>query len=413
MANLKLTKRLVDALSPGETVFDTEVRGFGIRHRNARKIYVLKTSIHGRPRWFTIGEHGAPWTVDTARTEAQRLWGEIRSGTNLVVIREARRTAPLVSELCTRFLDEHARQHKKPSSIRMDEMNIQNHILPELGDSTVMSLSREDVDRFKRRVRDGKTAPAANRDGKAKRKRGSLVAGGTGAANRCIALLSKMLNLAEVWGWRPEYSNPCRSVERYREHSRQRYLSTDEVTRLAKALEDGEQDGTESPYIVAAIRLLLLTGARAGEILSLEWTHVDLERGLLLLPDSKTGQKVIYLSSEAASVLTSLPRAPETPYVIAGLKPGVIVTNVHKPWKRILKRAKIEGVRIHDLRHSFASAAAASGASLLLIGRLLGHTDPQTTQRYSHLVSDPIREANDKVGSRLAAVVPRKKAEAE
>jgi len=167
-------------------------------------------------------------------------------------------------------------------------------------------------------------------------------------------------------------------------------------------LQEAEEQGSESPYVIAAIRLLLLTGARLSEVLTLEWRYVDLARGLLFLPDSKTGQRPVFLNSGAIEVLQQLPRQPDNPYVIAGAGQGRHLVNLQKPWRRIRARAGIEDVRLHDLRHSFASIAAESGASLPLIGKLLGHTQMQTTQRYAHLVADPVKELSETVGAVLA-----------
>ena len=401
-SSVRITKRLVDAMRPGELIWDADVRGFAVRCQTQRKVYVLKTRIGGRQRWLTIGDHGSPWTVDTARVEAQRLWSEIRSGVNLAAMRDARRDPVTVAELCARFLDEHASQHKKPSSFRMDRMNIDNHIVPLLGKMSVIELGREDLQRFMRAVKEGRTSLTKRNT---KRGPGSLITGGTGVANRCLSIISKMLNLAEVWDIRPANSNPCGQIERYPENRFERFLAAEEAERLGATLSAVEADGSESPYIVAAIRLLLLTGARAGEILTLQWSHVDLERSILALPDSKTGRKTIFLSAAASEVLKNLPRAPDTPYVVAGVRPGVAITNIHKPWHRIRKLAGINDVRIHDLRHSFASMAAANGASLLMIGKLLGHTNAQTTQRYAHLIADPIKELNQLIGSQLDKVL--------
>jgi Phage integrase family/Arm DNA-binding domain len=405
--SVHITKRLVDSLTVGSLIFDTAVKGFAVRCQRKQKTYLLKVRLNGRQRWFTIGEHGAPWTVEAARHEAQRLWGEIREGTDLATIREAKRDKPTMAALCQRYLDEHAIPHKKPSSVRMDRLNIDNHILPALRDQLVTDIGREDVERMKRMVATGKTVP---RRGSAKRGPGSVLTGGEGVANRCVALMSKMLNLAEVWGWRPLNSNPCRIVAKFSENPCQRFLSEAEARRLGEVLADAEATGTEHAYIIAAIRLLLLTGARSGEILTLKWQYVDFDRAVLHLPDSKTGQKTIFLNTAAVEVLRAIPRHKNTPYVIAGHKPGVAVTNIHAPWHRIRTLAELEDVRIHDLRHSFASVAAASGASLLMIGKLLGHTNAMTTQRYAHLIADPIKDLNQAVGSKIAqSLVPKPK----
>jgi integrase len=396
----RISMRVVEHLAAGQIVWDTEVRGFGIRCQRAKKIYLLKAAIAGRQRWFSIGEHGAPWTPDLARKEAQRLWGEIRSGTNLAALREARRTRPTMADLCDRYLEEHAREHKKPSSAHLDERNVENHIKPLIGKLFVDEVARADIDGLKRAAKDGKT----RKPGQSRRtsfRGGAVVRGGGIVANRCLALLSKMFNLAEVWGWRPEHSNPVRHIEKYKEPRRERYLSAHEFARLGEALAEAEAAGTESPFAIAAIRLLILTGARLGEILQLKWAFVDLAQSALRLPDSKTGRKTVWLSPPALEILASLPRVENNPFVFAGQREKSHLVNMQKVWKRICRRADIANARIHDLRHSYASVAVASGVGLYLTGKILGHLRNTTTERYAHLADDPVRQANDLVGQRI------------
>jgi len=400
----RISKRLVDSLPIGSTVWDSDVKGFGVRRQKARKVYVVKTRINGRQRWITIGDHGAPWTPQSARKEAQRIWGEIRAGIDVAQLRDANRDHYRVSDLCARYLKEHAEQHKKASSARMDGRNIANHLLPLLGDLYVKDVTEIDIERFKRAVKDGATAtqPKGQRAGY---RGGALVTGGSGAANRCLALLSKMFNLAERWKLRPSNSNPVRHVEKYQEGKKERYLSSAEFERLANVLAEREREGTEGPHVVAALRLLALTGARLSEILTLRWDYVDFERQTLWLPDSKSGKKAIFLSQPAIEVLANLPRFDSNPFVIVGGKERAHLKNLQKPWGRIRKAAGLDDVRIHDLRHSYASIAAAAGLSLPVIGRLLGHTKSVTTERYAHLAANPLRAANEAVGERIAKLM--------
>ena len=268
-----------------------------------------------------------------------------------------------------------------------------------LGVLHVKDVTRSDIEQFKLAVRDGQTAP--RRVG-SDYKGGGVISGGPGVANRCLALLSKMLNLAEVWGWREENSNPCRLVAKYPEDRRQRFLSDHEISRLMDVLDTCERNQTESPYATAAVRLLLLTGARLGEILSLRWAWVDLQRRMLLLPSSKTGERVIFLNEAALDFLRNLERQPDNPFVIVGHRRGSHMINLQKPWGRMRSAAEIDDVRLHDLRHSFASIAASNGASLPLIGQLLGHWQPATTQRYAHLAAKPVQDVSDAVGRSIA-----------
>jgi integrase len=214
-----------------------------------------------------------------------------------------------------------------------------------------------------------------------------------------------MLNLTETWGERPANSNPCRNIEKYRERKRERFLSEGELARLGAALAEAEKQVSESPSAVAAIRLLALSGARLNEILTLRWEHVDFERGCLRLSESKTGAKTIHLSPPALALLASLPRIEGNPHVLPGMKAGAHLVNLEKPWRRIRAAATLPDVRLHDLRHSFASFGAGAGLGLPVIGALLGHTQAATTQRYAHLAADPLKQASDLIGGRIAAAL--------
>ncbi len=408
----RITKRSVDSLKEGNRIWDTALPGFCVRRQREAKSYAVKyrNRPDGRQRLMTIGKHGQPdadgktWTPERARSRAAIILGQAKDATKPDPMAElqAANRAPTVSELCDRFLTEYAEEHKKPSSVRMDRANIENHVKPLLGQMMVNAVSMADVDRFKRDVRAGKTAAKGKKEGF---RGGAVVSGGPGVANRCLALLSKMFNTAERWRWRSPASNPCRGVEKYRENKRERYLSEKELARLGKALDAAEREKTETPYSIAALRLLLFTGARLGEILSLQWNFVDFERGVLSLPDSKTGAKPIYLSAPALLVLDNLPRMRKNPFVICGHRKGAHLVNIQKPWGRIRSAAKLPDLRIHDLRHSFASIGATGGLSLQLIGGLLGHSQVATTERYAHLSDNPLRAANAAIGERIAAVM--------
>ena len=398
---LRLSKRIVDSLGPGETIFDSTVKGFAVRRQHRHPVYVLKVRINGKQRWFTIGQHGAPWTVETAREEAQRLWGQIRLGVNVVAIRASKRNQPTIEDMCRRFLDDHSRQHNKPLTVLGYERNNRNHILPQWGDRTVAEITRADVEDLKRTIREGKTSKrtARRREGGSG---GRDIRGGPGSANRVLGQLSKMFNLAEVWGWRPENSNPVRKVQRYKEKKCERFLSADELMRLGKALADFESSGDMLPSAIAGLRLLIFTGARLGEILTLKWSYVDLERRLLLLPDSKTGAKPIMLNQQTIDVLNSIPRVENCPWVLIGHTEGEHLKALQASWIRVRRLAEIPDVRIHDLRHSFASFAVLSGGTLPVIGKLLGHNTPITTARYAHLANDPVTHLAELTGSAIS-----------
>jgi integrase len=382
----KITKRAVDLLSTGGTgavLWDVDVKGFGVRCRpSGAKYYILKLRIGGRQRWLTIGRHGSPWTPDSARREAKRLLGLKAAGSDPATERDRHKGAATVAELADRFLREHVAQHCKPRTAEDYERAVERYIKPALGHHRIGDVTRADVAAFHHQHRKHPYQ-----------------------ANRSLAVLSKMMNLADAWGLRPDGRNPCRHVKKYREHKRERYLTMPELQRLGSVLADAQRQQTESPFVTAAIGLLVLSGARLNEILTLRWDYVDLAEGVLRLPDSKTGAKLIYLNDAGIRLLRAMPRMAGNPYVIAGGKPGARLINLQKPWRRLRAAAKLEDVRIHDLRHSFASIAAGAGMSLPVIGKLLGHSQPATTARYAHLAADPVRAASNLVGTRISAAM--------
>jgi len=232
-------------------------------------------------------------------------------------------------------------------------------------------------------------------------------------ANRTLGVLSKMFNLAEIWGLRPDGSNPCLHVKKYPEQRRERFLSLEEFAALGKALREIEVDGSETQSAVDAIRLLMLTGCRLGEIMKLKWDYVDLNTRELRLPDSKTGAKIVHFGNMACDVLKDIEKLEDNPYVITGKKQGSRLTDLQHPWRRIRAKAGLDGVRIHDLRHSYASGALALGEGLPMIGKLLGHTQVQTTARYAHLANDPVKSAAGRVSDTIGAAMLGRKSSAK
>jgi integrase len=370
-------------------VWDAEVPGFGLRVRtNGRKVFVFQYFSRGRTRRINIGDYG-PLTAEAARDRARTLRQQVQDGNDPAAEREAARRAEKMSGLCERYLKQHSELHKKPGSQREDRYLINTYILPEFGSRQAVDITRADVTALHHSLRDRPYT-----------------------ANRMLAALSKMMNLAERWGIRPDNTNPCRHVERYHEKKRQRFLSAVELAELGKVLAKVEHERVEWQSVVPAIRLLIFTGARLSEILTLKWEHVDFERGCLNLPDSKTGEKVIHLNAPALKVLAEIkpdPKDPDNRHVIRGRRKGTHLVNLKDPWGRVRKRAKIPDVRVHDLRHSFAAVAAGAGSSLPIIGALLGHTQPQTTARYAHLAADPLKAAAEAVGARIAAAMAPKR----
>ena len=212
-----------------------------------------------------------------------------------------------------------------------------------------------------------------------------------------------MFNLAEAWGLRKDGANPCRFVQKYKEKKRERFLTEDEFRRLGQVLNEVEAEGSETFAAVTAIRLLMLTGCRLNEIQTLRWEDVDLAAGELRLRDGKTGARMVPLSRASVAVLSALPRQEGNPWVIVGKRPGAHLTDLQHPWRRIRTRAGLEDVRIHDFRHSFASRALALGESLPMIGKLLGHTQVQTTARYAHLANESVKASGSRIADSIGA----------
>jgi len=279
-----------------------------------------------------------------------------------------------------RFHAEHAQAKRKASTARLYRVLLDRIILPAFGKRKVADITRADVAKFHH---ENRAAPYQ--------------------ANLTLAILSKMFSLAELWGLRPDGSNPCRHVEKFRERKRERMLSADELARLGEAL--ARFDG--SPYAVAAVKLLVFTGARLGEVLGLRWEWIDFERGEARLPDSKSGAKTLHLPPPALALLADLPRLEGNPHVIVGHKTGAAMVNLQTPWQAIRNAAGLDDVRLHDLRHAFASVAVSSGMGLPIIGKILGHTQAATTARYAHLASDPVKAAAAAVAGKIAAALNR------
>jgi integrase len=379
---VKLSKRTVESVKPQPSsdvfVWDEGLPGFGLRvSPSGARGFLVQYRHRGRTRRMALGRHGRI-TVDQARKLALEAFGQVAAGRDpSQERREARKRGVTVAQLADRFLEEHARPKKKPSSVVSDEGNLDRHIRPALGRLAVADVTRADVARLHHQMR--KTP---------------------GAANHVLACLSKMMNLAEKWGLRPDGSNPCRHVERYPGRKMERFLSPQELGKLGDTLR--ELEGSEPAPALAAVRLLILTGCRRSEILDLQWRDVDLERRALRLRDSKTGPKTIPLNAPAAMVLEGLERT--CAWVIPNAE-GTGPISLSKPWERIRTTAGLPGLRVHDLRHSFASVGAGSGISLYMIGKLLGHTQAVTTQRYAHLADDPLREASEAIAARVAAAM--------
>ena len=380
----KLTRRAVEALKANgaDTVYwDGELTGFGVRVRKSgRKNYVLQTRVRGKLRWYTIGQLGRI-TPDEARVAALEILAQAKMGSDPRDADAKQKAEPVMTELGRRFLEEYVPTHCKPSTQGEYRRSVQLFIDPAIGKMRISEVERKDIAKLHFDLRDKPYK-----------------------ANRTLGVLSKMFNLAELWELRSDGSNPCRHVKRFKEENRERFLSDDEYRRLGSALRDIQQEGSETPAAIAAIRLLMLTGCRLSEIQKLRWEHVDLEAGELKLPDTKSGAKVVYLGEPAIAVLRGIEREDDNPWVIVGRKEHSYLTDLQHPWRRIRARAGLDDLRIHDLRHSFASGGLLFGEGLPMIGKLLGHTQVQTTARFAHLANDPVKSAANRIANRIAEV---------
>ena len=424
----KVTKRTVDALKPevGQDVllWDDELPGFGVRVRpsGSKSYFVKYRTASGRQRWLTLGRHG-PLTPELARKRALREKAAVSDGADPSGERRKGRRENTLAEIAGRYVAEHVASHNRPSTAAEVVRIVEKRIKPKLGGIKITDLKRSDVKAWHQ-----------------------AMSGTPYEANRALAYLSKMLNLAaKDWELRPD--NPCTGIKRFPERKRERFLSGEELARLGDTLTS--YNGW--PYAVAAVRLLVFTGARLGEVLGLRWEWVDFTRGEARLPDSKTGAKTVHLPPPALAVLAELPRLDGNPYVIAGAKEGAALGKLEKSWRVIRERATLcmwrdsedekistlfaqlsrnldrqptiaefreaaadrelslpvglTDVRIHDLRHAFASVAASSGMGLPIIGKMLGHTQAATTARYAHLASDPVKAAAATVAGKIAAAM--------
>ncbi len=386
MATGRISKRSVDALKPGERnklLWDSDLPGFGLKVTPAGgRTYLVQFRLggrKGRTRRVTIGKHG-PLTPEQARQEAKRILGEVAAGQDPAEDRTRARQAITVAELCDLYLLEGV-AIKKASTVAMDRTRIELHVKPLLDKRRARDIAQDDVQRFMTSV--------AKRSGK-------------GAASRTVGMLGGIFSFA--LRKRLCSKNPVRGVERFPDHKVERFLSPAELGRVGETLAAAEQGGV-NPYAVAAIRMLMFTGCRKAEVLTLLWDHIDWDNGCLRLPDSKTGAKTVALGAPAVELLHSLPRIDDNPYVFPGTKERAHLVGLQKIWHRLRNRAELPDVRLHDLRHSFASLGAAGGDSLLIIGKLLGHKDAVSTQRYAHLGDDPLRSAANRISQQIAAAM--------
>jgi integrase len=389
--------------------YDKQLHGFGVRvSRKGSKSWIVEYRPHGGGRAIakkriTLGPIST-LTPDQARKAARDVLSQVQLGAEVKLDRAGRRGSPLLRDLVDRYFEEEITPTRKPRTTKLYKMYFHRYIVPALGDKRAREVTHADVAKLHRAI--GAKVPVT--------------------ANRVIMALSGMFSWAARVGEVPEHFKPVRGITQYREQAKERFLTEAELARLGDALREAETVGLPwlideanpkakhtpktdrltkfEPAVVAALRLLLFTGCRVGEIRNLRWADYDGERGLLFLPDSKTGRKTVVLPNAAVAVLEAIPRTGV--YVIAGKKKDQPRYDLKKPWAAIRRRAGLDDpndrVRLHDFRHSFASTGMGNNLGLPVIGKLLGHKDAATTSRYAHLANGPQKAAADLIADRMA-----------
>jgi integrase len=386
----KLTDAFVASLEPhfggkDRFVFDTQQSGYIVRVTPAgtKLLQVKKGS-----RRITLGRHPDELSVAVGRERAVQALADLHRGADPVVEHRIRQAAVTAGDMVTahlvdKWLVDHVRSKLKPRTVKDYEGLATKHIVPALGHLPVKQVHRDDV---------GQLHLAMKRTPR--------------RANYTVSTVHAIFNFAEDLGLRPHGSNPARRIKRYREGKIERFLTEAEIAKVAGAIDVAERAGKIGPHAAAGLRLCLFTGARSGEIVAAEWVHVDWQRRLIRLPDSKTNEpRTIHLSDAAFEVLRTIPR--RGPYVIAGAIDGEPFKNLSRSWIVAREHAGLGDVRLHDLRHSFASLAAGRGVPLMTIGKLLGHRVPATTQRYAHLARDAVAAVNDELGAAMQAAIAK------
>jgi len=372
----KFVKHLSAPAKGNRIFYDRQIPGFGVRITAGGAIsFILNYYIHGRERRITIGKY-PEWSVIAARNRALELRREIHEDVDPLQQRQHRRSQPTMRDLCTEYVERHALIYKRQHSVRDDQQMIRTVIRPNLEQLHVSAVSRQDIDKLHASLK-----------------------GTPYLANRVLALLSKMFNLAIDWNW--VSSNPVHGVPRFHEDTKERWLQPEELQRFIAAL-----NTYHDQKVADVLRLLLLTGSRKREVLTAHWSMFDLQQGLWTKPSSHTKEKQIEhlpLSAEAVTLLKRLKEHSEgNDFLFPGIKGGPRTT-VRTAWRRVCKTAGLTNVRVHDLRHSFASYLVSSGVSLHIVGKLLGHSQPQTTQRYAHVAHQPLRDASNILGDMFKA----------
>ncbi len=381
-AERKLSKRTIDALAVDErdaVFWDRDLPGFGVRvYPSGRKVYLVQTRGPKGSKRATLGRHG-DLTPDQARKKAADAIDRIKRGEDPLPAEP--KPEPTVADLAAHYMRAHVEVNCQPATVKDYRRTLDLHILPALGEMALASVERKHAADLHYRLRETPTR-----------------------ANAALKILSHMFALAPGWGFETGGRNPCRFVRGYRERKRERFLTRDEYRRLGDVLDEAEK-GRMSVYTVTAIRVLMLTGCRRNEVLELTWDDVDRTTGELRIRHAKTGPRRVPLTPLVAEILDALPRVEGKPWVFPGRGADGRLVNINAPWQALCARAGLKDVRIHDLRHSYASRALALGESLTTIGGLLGHTKVRTTARYAHLARDTEIAASAKIGASIGAHV--------
>ena len=401
MATVKLSKRTIDALVAGDGpqfYFDTDLKGFGLKVMpTGTKTFIVEYRVTGGraapKRRLTLGKVGA-LTADEARDLAKLALGRVHAGADPAADKAKLRAEMTFDKVCDLYLKEGC-ETKKASTIATDTGRIERHIKPLLGKKRIGEITRTDVEKFMRDVANGKTAA----DEKTKKRGRAIVEGGKGTATRTVGLLGGIMTFAVSRQLRAD--NPVRGVKRYADKKGETFLSAAELAKVGAALTALESDGA-NPAAIAIIRLLAFTGARKSEIAALRWSEVDLVRGYLRLGDSKTGAKVIPIGAPACEVLAGVVAIDGSEFVFPAASGDSHFQGVEKVWRKARIAAGFPELRLHDLRHSFASVGLARGDALPVIGAILGHADVKTTSRYAHLADDPVKLAADAIAREVA-----------
>lgn len=406
----KIGKRVVDRLRPvpGRDVFawDSELRGFGVRVKpsGTRAYLVQYRNAHGRSRRFTL-KNSSALAPDEARAVARDLLAKIAKGYDPAAEKSALRGQITVSELCSVYLKEEAGRIKA-STLAMDRSRIYRHVVPLLGNRTVASLTPRDIERFMKDIERGKTAKKQTKRtkaaGKVKRERGGRVTGGKGVAARTVGMLGTILQRAVRDGVIDR--NPARGIKRPKENLFRPAFSWSLVGKLSTGLMAAEDAG-EKANALNAIRLLLLTGCRRMEILTLTWGEVDMVGRCFRLSETKSGAQMRPVGRRAFSILKKLPRSESEDFVFPGSGKSGHFVGLPKVFERVLKLAEINNLSLHGLRHWFASAATAMDFSELTIAGLLGHRVKGVTARYASAPDSALANAADKVSTKLASIL--------